>query len=604
MEKKILRVNLTDKSYKIETLPDKVFRQYIGGRGLGTYLLNKTVKPGIDPLGPANHLIFTAGPASGTGMFYANKIAVTTKSPQTNIYLYAVSSGLFAHQLRKAGLWALDIRGISDSPVYMEIRNDGMTIHDATKIWGMESGKAQEVMVGGLPKTKAATIAIGPAGEKMLSYAAIMADGPTYRAFGRGGCGAVMGSKKLKGIIASGDTIIEPVNKKAFIEVREAILANAKQNRDFLTRQKKYGTGGETHNFSTIDLLPTRNWYGGQFEGSEKISPDTNEAEWPRESIPCTLYCPAPCSHHIEIKKGTYKGAHADGPEYETIYAFGSNLGIDKFDAIVKAAQICDEQGLDTMSTGVSIGFAMECFEKGLISKKDTDGVELRFGDEKAMFAILDKILKQEGIGKLLSQGVKAASALIPGSEAFAMHAKGMEFGGYECRAAYGQALQFAVSARGGCHHTYGRPAVFETISGTGKKVEGKGQLVKNAGINRILCDSVGVCAFTRDVIIPNSLFPKILNALFGEPWTIKDVNDAAIRSWCQERLFNMKEGLTRKDDTLPDRLLKEPKPEGPSKGSTVPLDKLLDDFYTAMGWDITKGTPTDKLLNELEIEI
>ena len=603
MEKQLLKVNLSNKSYEVETIPDKVLRQYIGGRGLGAYLLNKTVKPSTDPLGPENHLIFTAGPASGTGMFYANKSVVTTKSPQTNIYLYAVSSGMFVHQLRKAGFWAIDISGTADSPVYIEIKNGDVAIHNATKLWGMESGEAQAVMMGDLPKTKAATVAIGPAGEKMLNYAAIMADGPTYRAFGRGGCGAVMGSKKLKGIIASGDTVIEPLNKEAFAEVRQTMLDNVKQNQDFLTRQRKYGTGGETYKFSTIDLLPTRNWYAGQFDGADKISPDTNEADWPRKSIPCSFYCPAPCSHHIEIEKGPYKGAHADGPEYETIYAFGSNLCIDKFDAIVKASQICDEQGLDTMSAGISIGFAMECFERGLIGLKDTDGIELRFGDEKAMFAILDKIVKQEGIGRLLSQGVKAASDKIPGSEAFAMHAKGMEFGGYECRAAYGQALQFAVSARGGCHHTYGRPAVFETVSGTGKKLEGKGQLVKNAGANRIMCDSVGVCAFTRDVIIPNSLFPKILTALSGEPWTDDDVNKAAMRTWCQERLFNMRQGLTRKDDTLPDRLLKEPKPEGPNKGSVVPLDKLLDDFYTTMGWDVSTGTPTDKLLDELEIE-
>jgi len=250
----------------------------------------------------------------------------------------------------------------------------------------------------------------------------------------------------------------------------------------------------------------------------------------------------------------------------------------------------------------VSIGFAMECFEKGLIDIRDTDGIELRFGDDRAMITMLNKIVNQEGLGKLLSEGTRSMSKRIEGSEAFAMHVKGLELGGYECRGLMGQALQFAIDNRGGCHHGYGLPARVETFDGTRMITKGKGEQVKNLAIHRIICDSTPVCTFAG-IIFDNTTLARVIASLFGEPWSVDDLKEVGLRIMCQERLFNMREGITRKDDSLPARLLNEPKPDGPTKGAVVPLEELKDDYYQAMGWDLVTGNPTDSLLDKLKIK-
>ena len=602
MEGQILKVDLSNRSYEIEKIPERIIKNYLGGRGLGAYLLYKLVPARVDPLGEENHLIFSAGPANGTGMPFSARSVLTTKSPQTNIYLSSVSSGTFSHQIRKAGFWALDITGIANSPVYIVINNDRVSFHDATPLLGVESARTQSIMLGDLPRNKAATVAIGPSGEKLLKYAAVMADGATYRAFGRGGAGCVMGSKHLKGIVVTGNGVIEAGDKDSFKAVKRTIVQNLKLNKDWVERRRGYGTGGHTAHLSELGMLPTRNFNGGQFEGAEKICPTHNEAEWPRKSLTCAPFCPAPCSHYVEIKKGPYREAHCDGPEYETIYAFGSNCGVDKFDAVVAAAQICDENGLDTMSAGSTIGFAMECFEKGLIGLEDTDGIELRFGNDEAMLAMLKKIVNQEGFGRRLSEGVKKLSEEIKGSETFAIQVKGLELGGYECRGLMAQALQFAIDNRGGCHHGYGIPALVEGFDGTRMQIEGKGEQVKNSAIGRIILDSIIICAFPR-MIVTNTMLPDVVSSLFGESWSSDDLAKIGVRTMCQERLFNMREGITREDDTLPLRLLNEPKPDGPTKGVVVPLERLKDEYYQAMGWDSLSGNPTDEVLAKLEIE-
>jgi aldehyde:ferredoxin oxidoreductase len=270
-------------------------------------------------------------------------------------------------------------------------------------------------------------------------------------------------------------------------------------------------------------------------------------------------------------------------------------------EAIIAASQICDEYGIDSMTAGITIGFAMECFEKGLIGLKDTDGIELRFGSDVAMIAVLKKLVKQDGFGKELAKGTKRLSEEIKGSEGFAMHAKGMEFGGYECRGLNGQALQFAISARGGCHHAYGLPARAETMDGSRLNVEGKGEQVKNAAIGRILCDSLILCTFPSS-LYTRDMMAEAVSSMFVKPRTVAELNESGERIMCQERLFNMREGLSRKDDTLPARLLREPKPDGPTKGVVVPLEELKDDFYRAMGYELSTGNPTSSLLDKLGI--
>ncbi|MFH0913779.1 MAG: aldehyde ferredoxin oxidoreductase family protein [Chloroflexota bacterium] len=601
MSARILRIDLTRRAYAVEEIPQEVIRKYLGGRGLGAYLLYQSVPPKADPLGEENHLIFCAGPASGTGAFYSPKAVVNTKSPLTGIYLYSICSSTLAHQLRKAGYWAVDIHGVAKSPTYITVSNDQVEFKDAADLWGLKTQEAQERMLQGLPE-KAAAVSIGPAGERLIPYAAIMAGGLLTRTFGRGGAGAVMGAQKLKGMVVFGDQKVEMADPARYDLVRKAVQDNIQANKNWVSAWRAYGTGADLELFHDNGFIPTRNWQGGTFEGWRGICTSTTGEEFPRENHTCGPYCPTPCAHHIVIKKGNYQGVQCGGPEWETIYAFGSECGADKFDAICAANQLCNEHGLDTMSAGVTIGFAMECFERGLLTAKDTDGLDLRFGNDQAMISALRKIISYEGFGKRLAQGVKKLSEEIPGSESFAMQVKGMEMGGYECRGLNGQALQFAVNTVGGCHHAFGIPVRVELREGNRLQVDTKGEQVKTLAIGRILRDCLIQCTFPT-VIFTDKLLPDTFSALTGENWTMEDLRKAGVRILCQERLFNMREGLDSKDDTLPARLLKEPKPDGPTQGVTVPVEELKARFYQAMGWDKATGNPPDSLLEEMGIK-
>jgi len=599
----MLQIDLSTRSYEIEEIPSKIIKQYIGGRGLGSYLLYKFVPAKADPLGEQNHLIFTAGPTSGINFPYGSKINLNTKSPYTNIYLFSISSGIMAHQMRKAGFWAIIIKGIADSPTYLTIHNQEVEFRDAADLWGMETAQAQRVMLGNLSAKKAATAGIGPAGEQLIRSAAVFSEGPLYRCFGRGGAGCVMGSKKLKGLVVTGDGEVEIPDHDKVEAVKKEISHKVKTEwKKWADQWRRYETGADLEVMNKLGILPARNWQGGQFENWQGIDKTTTPMGWPEKGRACGPYCLTPGTRDVEVKEGPYKGAHSD-IEWETIYAFGSSCGVDKMEAVLAAGQICDEFGIDTMTAGITIGFAMECFEKGLIDKKDTDGIELRFGDDEAMIAMLKKIVNQEGFGKKLATGTKSLSEEIKGSEAFAMHAKGLELGGYECRGLNGQALQFAIDNRGGCHHGYGLPARVETANESNLDIQGKGKQVKALAITRILCDSLLFCAFPGRRMLPPELMADTVSALIGEPWSVDDLNQVGERIMCQERLFNMREGVSRKDDTLPARLLTEPKPDGPNKGCVVPLDELLDDYYRALDWDVSTGNPTDAVLQELGIE-
>ncbi len=599
---RMLTIDLSNRSFEIKAIPETIIRQYVGGRGLGAYLLYKRVPAKADPLGEENRLIFTAGPLSGTGFFYSSKANVTTKSPLTNIYLYSICSGILAQEMRKAGFWVVDIKGIADSPTYLVIQDDKVEFKDATSFWGMETAAAQKLMLGGLAATRAATVGIGPAGERGIRYAALFGEGDLYRCFGRGGAGCVMGSKKLKGLVVAGSRKVTILHPDQFETAKGQIVQRLKTDfKQWGEGWRRYETASDLQMTNELGIIPTRNWQTGQFEGWQGIDKSTTVMGWPEKVRPCGPYCPTAGTREVTVQEGPYKGARSD-IEWEAIYAFGSQCGVDKMEAIIAASQICDEAGIDNMTAGITIGFAMECFEKGLIGLKDTDGMELRFGNDQAVIAMLKKIAKLEGFGKELAKGTKKLSEGIKGSEGFAMHAKGMEFGGYECRGLNGQALQFAISARGGCHHAYGLPARAETLDGSRLNVEGKGEQVKNAAIGRILGDSMILCTFPGPMYT-REMMAEAVSSMSQEPWSVRDLNEAGERIMCQERIFNMREGLSRKDDTLPSRLLKEPKPDGPTKGAVVPLEELKDSFYRAVDYDPVTGNPTDRVLERLKIE-
>ena len=597
----LLRVNLTDRSYDVEEISPEIIRSYIGGRGLGAYLLYQSVPANADPLGAENHLIFTAGPASGSGLFYSSKANLNTKSPLTGIYLYSISSGILAQQMRKAGFWAIDISGVADNPVYLAIENHNVEFKDAETLCEMETAAAQAAMLKDASMKNAATIGIGPAGEHLNRYAAVFADGSLYRCFGRGGGGAVMGSKNLKGMVVAGDETLDVGDRQHFDRVQKKISQLIKTDfKGWADQWRRYETSADLETMNELGVLPSRNWQSGQFGDWRGIDKSTTPMGWPEKGRACGPFCPTPGCREVEVKEGPYKGARSD-IEWETVYAFGSSCGVDKMEAVIAAGQICDEYGVDTMTAGVTIGFAMECFEKGLIDKTDTDGVDLRFGNDEAMVAVLKKMVRQEGFGRQIAKGTLRLSREIENSEAFAMHAKGMELGGYECRGLNGQGLQFAVDTRGGCHHGFGLPARMEMFDNTRLDAAGKGEYVKKTAISRIIRDSMIVCTFAP--LYKENLITETLTALFGESWSEGDLEEVGARVMCLERLFNMREGLTSDDDTLPARLLREPKPDGPNKGEVVPLDALKSDFYEAKGYDPSTGNPPDSLVSKFGIE-
>ncbi|MCK4795038.1 MAG: hypothetical protein KAV87_65520, partial [Desulfobacteraceae bacterium] len=346
----MLQINLSTRSYEIEEIPNKIIKQYVGGRGLGSYLLYKLVPAKADPLGEENHLIFTAGPTSGTNFPYGSKINLNTKSPLTNIYLFSISSGILCHQMRKAGFWAIVIKGVAESPTYLAIHNHGVEFKDATGLWGMETAQAQQAMLGGVSAQKAATVGIGPAGEQLIKYAAVFSDGPLYRCWGRGGAGCVMGSKKLKGMVVTGDGAVKIPDRDKVEAVKKEISHKVQTEwKKWAEQWRRYETGADLELMNNLGILPTRNWQTGQFETWHGIDKTTTPMGWPEKGRACGPYCLTPGTRDVTVKEGPYKGAHSD-VEWETIYAFGSSCGVDKMEAVLAAGQICDEFGIDTMT--------------------------------------------------------------------------------------------------------------------------------------------------------------------------------------------------------------------------------------------------------------
>ena len=596
---RLLVVDLSKRSFHTEEIPAEVMANYVGGRGLVAYLLYQKATPGADPLGPQNPLIFVTGPAQGLSAPFSPKTIMGTKSPLTGTYLYSVASGSFGHDLARAGLTGLLITGSAPEPTYLAIEGGGVSFRSGLHLWGKKTVEAQEAMLAesGLPR--ASVLAIGPAGERAALLAAIVTEGERCRTFGRGGPGAVMGSKNLKGIVLAREaTCAGAADPKAFQDLWKWVNGNLKANHLWAEDRRLYGTGSDMVTLTKKGILPVRNWQSAVFPNVEKICPSTNTEEYPRQAVSCGPYCPSPCSHISVIQSGPYKGARTEGPEYETYYAMGSNCGIDRVDAIVAAEEICDQYGLDTMSVGMAISFAMECYEKGLLSSRDAEELDLRFGNHAAMVEMTRRIAEGQGLGQLLGQGTRVASREIPGSGDFAIQMKGMEPGGYECRGLNGQALEFAMSPRGGCHHALGLPARAEAARGNGRETTGKGELLKRGAVDRILFDCGVLCTFSQ-AVLGREVFPLLLQAARGETYSPEDLDRVGLRVLNLERLFNIREGFGRQDDTLPGRLLHEPMADGPNQGVVIDLEPLKDDAYAALGWD-SEGRPTAATLSAL----
>jgi len=613
---KILRVNLSMREVKVEELPENIWRMYLGGRGLGAYILMKELKPKIDPFSPENKLIFAVSVITGAPIPGVNRISVVSKSPLTNTYGEAEAGGFFAPELKFSGFEAIVIEGKSEKPTYLYIKDGNAELRDANHIWGKTVKETIEIIRGELEEPTARIACIGPAGEKLVRFANIMFD---FRyAAGRGGLGAVMGSKNLKAIAVRGRLKPNFYNIKKLIEIMEWFNENWKKYPGSLSRHK-YGTSEVVLPLNRDGTLPTLNFKGGSFEKAEEISGERINSTILIGREGC-FACPITCKLVVKAR-GKYETDPAyGGPEYETIASFGSLCGIDDINAIAYANQICNAYGLDTISAGVTIAYAMECFENGLINEEDTDGIKLKFGNSESMIKMLMKIANREGFGNLLAEGVKIASEKIKGSEKFAMHVKGKETPMHEPRGKVGVGLMYAISPHGADHMQFAHDPVYERESNILKSIgitnpvnrlDLGPEKIKIAYYSMLwwgLLDCLGICKFTfiphsAGVLTPNHLV-EIVNAVTGWNVSLWELMKCSERALNLMRCFNIREGLTSEEDTLPKRFFEEME-FGARKGAKINEEdfrRAVKLFYEMAGWN-EDGIPRRAKLYELGIE-
>ncbi|MBI4258217.1 MAG: aldehyde ferredoxin oxidoreductase family protein [Thaumarchaeota archaeon] len=593
----ILRLNLSERKATRERWRKEWAHLFLGGRGLAARLLYEEVGKGVKPLSEDNKLYFMSGPLCGTDIPLAAQMAVVGKSPATGIYGLAMVGGDFSPEVKRAGYDGVVVEGRSDSPVWVRIKDEEVEFLDAKSYWGMPTDRTQEFIDRKLSDSYSVAC-IGPAGENLVNYAAVVVG---RRTASRCGLGAVMGWKKLKAIAVKGTGVVkvsDPSKVRRMVDEAKKIVDEAPITKKYF---KEYGTSVGPVNCSSHGVLPTRNFQTGVFDGAWELSGEAMKQKgYIRDKVGC-YNCHLKCGRVTMVDKGPYVGAVSEGPDYDTLFALGSNCGNSNVESVIAAETLCDTLGLDTISTGVVISFAMECFERGVLKKEEVDGIDLRFGNHDAIVKLIPKIAYREGIGDLLAGGVReAAKKLGRGADQYAMHVKGLELGGYDPRGATGIGFSMAVGSRGGCHHGQGYTIPDElTFSRVDPfAIRGKGAFVKKRGEERRITDSAVTCNFSR---FQMDDLAKMLSAVTGEDYRGDDLYIIGERINNVERCYNVREGIRRKDDYLPDRFLREPMPEGPARGRRIDNDELLNDFYAAAKWD-SQGIPTSEKLEELGI--
>jgi aldehyde:ferredoxin oxidoreductase len=601
---RVLRVDLTTGKTRVEPLNVDIAKKYIGGIGLGMKLWLDNSQSGVDPFSPENPLVLALGPISGT-MFptAGNGHAFVSKSPATFGVGEAVAHGTFGAEMKRAGYDAVIFTGRSEKPVYLWIDDDSVQLLDAAHLVGKSPSETEDAIKDELGDYYVRVASIGLAGEKLSRIACIINE--KTRAAGRTGLGAVMGSKNLKAIAVRGTRDIVPAKPDEFMdmvtEFHERMKGPATQ---------KYRTLGTVENVlvhNALQCMPTRNYNNAHFEGADKVSGEALNEKFVAKIIGCSS-CAMRCEHEVVIPEGPYKGTMTR-MEYETLWALGPYCGIDRLDAIIKGMELCNYYGMDAISAGVIVGFAMDCYENGILSQADLGVNEAQFGNAEAMIQLLEKMGKREGIGNVLAEGVRIAGEKIDkGAEKLAQHIKGLEVTGYDLRCLKTAALGFAVSFRGADHNRHGAYA-FDVKGKVDrlKAEKGRGKMVRDGEDTYALIDSFIVCKFSRGTFYKEMEdMAKLYSLVTGYDMTAEELKKAGERINTVARLINIREGLGRKDDTLPWKVMNMPIPDdGPVKGAVVTqdeLDLLLDDYYASRGWTL-EGVPTTEKLKELGME-
>lgn len=587
---RILRVNLTEKTTSIEELKLETAVKYVGGRGLGTKFMMDEVDPNVEPLSPENKLMFVTGPLTGTPNPTGGRYMVVTKGPLTGTIASSNSGGRWGAELKFAGYDMIIVEGKADSPVYLAIEDDKVEIRDAAHLWGKEVSKTEAALAEEMPE-KSKFLSIGPAGERLSLMACIMND--THRAAGRTGVGAVMGSKNLKAVAVRGTQTVPLADQEGLRELNRELNKKILENGVTGQGLPAYGTAILVNVINELGVLPTNNFQESKFAPADLISGEHMSENYLLRKDPC-YRCPIACGRYVK-----FDDKEGGGPEYETIWAFGSDCGVEDFKDIMEVNFVCNEVGIDTITAGATIAAGMELYQRGLVTDEDLEGIPLQFGDGKGMIEWTRKMGYREGFGDKMADGSYRLGEMY-GVPEISMSVKKQELPAYDPRAIQGQALAYATSNRGGCHvraylispEVLGLPEPLDRFT-----TEGKAAWVKIFQDLTAWIDSAGLCLFTSFALgAPDyaAMFEKVV----GEKYDTNDLLQAGERIYNIERLFNLKAGIDPSQDTLPKRLLEDPIPEGPSKGEVARLDILLPEYYDVRGWDA--GYPNEAKLEEL----
>lgn len=612
---KILEIDLSARTIVPKPLSREMAFDYLGQSGINARFLYDRTTRGMDPLEPSAPLIFGVGPLGGTMAPCSGRFTVTFKSPLTGIFGDSNCGGHWGPELKMAGYDHIIITGRAEQPVYIWIDDDRVEIRDARHIWGKTTWETDALIKQELADNTVQVACIGPAGENKVRFAAIICN--LARAAARCGPGAVMGSKNLKAVAVRGNRGVEVARPDVFRETVETAV-KAILSDPLYEVASTFGTTAITGLAQMLGFLPTKNFQQSTFDGAENLRGEVLLEKYLVKHKGC-YNCPVSCSRYCRVDQGHLAATRGEGPEYETISAMGSKCGNDNLEAVLHANMLCNQLGLDTISTGNTIAWAMECFEKNIITPALLDGRQLTWGDHKGMIEMIYKIASREGVGDLLADGAPAAARKI-GGEGFVVHSKGMDYPAVDVRGAKGMALSFAVSPRGGDHlkglplyevapDIYARDIKeqlgIEITRDYWLQYETKARLMIWHENWHCVVDSLGLCKLEGIALKPllPEHFRDLLAAATGWDIGVKQLEQAGERIWNLERLFGVREGIRREDDMPPRRLLEEPISTGPARGKGLESDnyvRMLEEYYQLRGWDRNTGIPGENKLKEL----
>ena len=604
---KVLRVDLSKKTTRAEELPESSYLDFIGGDGLAGKIIYDEVGANVGPLEPENKVIFAVGPFQATGLPGDAKFCISAKSPLTKTYANTLAGANWGPAFKKTGYDALIVQGKSDVPVYLWIHDGNVEIRDGRKLWGLDSYEATKAVKEDVGEKRSSEVAIGPAGEKLVAMACIVADGHSFA--GRCGLGAVMGSKNLKAVVVLGTKSPPIADPDAFAKLRKELVQRVSKMGEGM---RQYGTP-DLESYHEHGNIPIKYWAQDSFaEGAKSLSQPIYNDVLNAKALPC-LHCPVGCHRHIKIEEPAKYACEGPGPEYEAVGMLGMSNLVSDLKAVAKANDYCNRFGMDCISVGAAIGFATECYERGLLTKEDTKGLELKWGDGDLQIELVKQIGSREGFGAFLADGtLEAAKKIGKGTEEIVAHVRGLDFPCHDPRISWSMGPNYATCTRGACH-CKGLPGDVEfglyTVPELGfpEKAEffdaqDKAFLAVKCQDLSTLVNSVSLCLFMLYCGMTLTDVLNAFNAITGLHWSIEQLVKVGERSFNLQRLINIRDGKGREYDKLPKRMF-EPAKSGFRKDRVPPFDALMDDYYKLRGWNKKTGAPEKEKLVELGIK-